>query len=50
MSSANRSDLERLARVVPERWQTFLSSGEYAEARAVIEADGSQVPIDLGSP
>jgi len=49
MSTSNRSDQERLARVVPRAWQTFLSSGEYAGARASIEADGSEVPIDLAA-
>ncbi len=49
MSSSNRSDMERVARAVPKRWQAFLSSGEYAGARASIEADGSEVPIDIAA-
>ncbi len=49
MSSSNRSDQERLARVVPKRWRTFLSSGEYAGARASIQANGSELPIDVAA-
>jgi DNA-binding NarL/FixJ family response regulator len=49
MSSSNRSDQERLARVVPRPWQRFLSSGEYAGAHASIQAGGSELPIDLAA-
>jgi DNA-binding NarL/FixJ family response regulator len=47
MSPPSRSERERLARVLPRAWQTFLRSGEYAGARASIQADGSEVPVDL---
>jgi DNA-binding NarL/FixJ family response regulator len=47
MSAPSRSRQERLALAIPDAWEAFLSSGEYAGARASIRAGKSEVPVDL---
>lgn len=47
MSAPSRSRRERLALAIPDAWEVFLSSGEYAGARASIRAGESEVPVDL---
>lgn len=38
-----------LGRIVPQAWRDFLRSGRYAGARASVEADGSEVPVELAA-
>ena len=47
MSAPNRPRRERLALAIPDAWEAFLSSGEYAGARASIRAGESEVPVEL---
>jgi len=47
VSAPSRTAPERRALPIPDAWREFLSSGEYAGARASIRADGSEVPVDL---
>jgi DNA-binding NarL/FixJ family response regulator len=47
MSASDRSGPDGLALAIPQAWRAFLSSGEYAGARALVHADGSQVPVDV---
>lgn len=45
MSAPSQSD--RLPRVIPKAWQTFLRSGEYSGANTSITAAGVEVPVDV---
>ena len=47
MSDSGRRDRASIADVIPEEWRSFVTSGEYAGARASISVDGSQVPVDF---
>jgi DNA-binding NarL/FixJ family response regulator len=47
MSAFDRSGLDGLVLAIPQAWRAFLSSGEYAGARALVHASGSQVPVDV---
>jgi DNA-binding NarL/FixJ family response regulator len=47
VSAPSRPARERRALPIPEAWREFLSSGEYAGARASIRAGGSEVPVDV---
>ncbi|HEV3033697.1 MAG TPA: helix-turn-helix transcriptional regulator [Solirubrobacteraceae bacterium] len=47
MSGPSGTARERRALPIPDAWREFLSSGEYAGARASIRADGSEVPVDV---
>ncbi len=47
MSAPNRPRRERLALAIPDAWEAFLSSGEYAGARASIRTGEAEVPVDL---
>jgi DNA-binding NarL/FixJ family response regulator len=47
MSAPSRSDADIPVLDIPNAWQQFLSSGEYARARAAIKADSSEVLVDL---
>jgi DNA-binding NarL/FixJ family response regulator len=45
--SAPTGTPEDIATLVPERWQTFLRSGEQRRARGALHADGAEVPVEL---
>jgi DNA-binding NarL/FixJ family response regulator len=47
VSAPSRAARERRALPIPDAWREFLSSGEYAGARASIHTGGSEVPVDL---
>jgi DNA-binding NarL/FixJ family response regulator len=47
--SRTRAEREPIAEVIPERWRAFVRSGDYAGARAFVEADGARVPVDVAA-
>jgi DNA-binding NarL/FixJ family response regulator len=47
MSDSSGSGRVTIADMIPRAWQSLLSSGEYAGARASIRLNGSEVPVDL---
>jgi DNA-binding CsgD family transcriptional regulator len=47
MSSSRRRGPAGITAAMPRRWQSFLTSGEYAGTRASIQVDGSEVPVEF---
>src|SRR5713226_4117509 len=46
---SDHRDRTVIARIVPKAWRDFLTSGKYASTRASLEADGSEVPVELAA-
>jgi DNA-binding NarL/FixJ family response regulator len=46
---SERDATTTVAEMIPRPWRDFLRSGRYAGARASVQANGSEVPIDLAA-
>lgn len=47
MSESIRLNPDRLGLKIPDKWQAFMNSGEYAGARVWIHAEGTEVPRNV---